>query len=300
MRRNAFTILELLIVILIVATLMGLVIPAVLNVRETSARTQTGSFLMQLSLALQNCDNTWRGLPPATGPFGLLAVDATVHIHLLPFIEQDPLLKEIVAGTAPDLKTVVVPPFVCPQDFTQINDGAGATTFATNLRVLSDLGYNTKWDLALAPDQNGNDPKTGKPWYFGTAGISHSFPDGTSNTIAFATRYSRCGTHGGINFFSTSAAVKNNSPFFGYYAPQLEPSTDAGIENGRTGEIFQIQPAMEDCNPSYTPQSLEPHAISVGLFDGSVRMISASISVTTWGRALQPNDGDQLGRDWDR
>jgi prepilin-type N-terminal cleavage/methylation domain-containing protein len=298
MKRSAFTMIELLIVMLIVATLIGLIVPAVMKVREAGARTRTVSFLKQLTLGLHSCNDVHKGLPPATGEFGDPAVTGTFHIHVLPFIEADNLHKMIAAGAVRDLKTVLVITFVSPLDFTQINDGAGTTSFAANLRVFADLGHKTKWDDTIAPDGNGDDPETGKPWYFGTASIPRSFLDGTSNTIALVTQYSRCGSDGGANYFFNSAGLAKNSPFFGYYAPKLQASADEGIKDGRTGEIFQILPAPESCNPSYTPQSLSRTAISVSLFDGSVRQVDASISVESWGRAVQPNDGQPLGQDW--
>jgi hypothetical protein len=41
------------------------------------------------------------------------------------------------------------------------------------------------------------------------------------------------------------------------------------------------------------------HAImNIGMMDGSVRAISASVSQTTWTSALSPDDGKVLGADW--
>jgi hypothetical protein len=300
MKRSAFTVVELLIVMLIVAALFALIVPAVLKVREAHARTMTVSFLKQITLGLHSCNDVHKGLPPATGEFGKPPVTGTFHIHVLPFIEGDNLHDAIAAGEVRDLKTVLVITFVSPLDFTQINDGAGTTTYAANLRVFSDLGHRTKWDDTIAPDGNGDDPETGKPWYFGTPSIPRSFPDGCSNTLALVTQYSRCGSHDGANYFSNSAGMAKNSPFFGYYAPKLSASADEGIKDGRTGEVFQILPARENCNPSYTPQSLSRTAINVSLFDGSARQVHPSISVESWGRAVQPNDGQPLGQDWNQ
>jgi hypothetical protein len=79
----------------------------------------------------------------------------------------------------------------------------------------------------------------------------------------------------------------------------LPASSDRGIDNGRNGEIFQVQPTGPNCNPSYTPQSYSPSALSVSMFDGSVRMVSAAISPRTWGLLVQPNDGEPLPTDWE-
>jgi hypothetical protein len=261
-------------------------------------------------------------LPPATGPFGVITppneasiggVTMTVHVHLLPYVVQDNLYKMIVKGEvnaaeAPPEKTysvhdIVVPDFIDSSDSTLTRSGAGITNFAANLRVFSDLGFNTKWDAQISPRAGGLNLKTGEPWYYGTASIPGSFPDGTSNTIAFTTQYSVCGAGGGRNLFFNSAGLATNSPFFGYYPPLSAASDDlnsnAGAGNGVRGEIFQILPAQRDCNPSYTPQG-KALGLPVCLSDGSARRISPSISIRTWGLLVQPNDGLPLPEDWDR
>jgi len=70
--------LELVIVMLIVATLMALIVPTVLKVREMQARTQTEHNLKELTLACWSCNDLHRKLPPATGEFGTPAVTGTV------------------------------------------------------------------------------------------------------------------------------------------------------------------------------------------------------------------------------
>src|SRR6266403_594311 len=96
MKRAAFTLIELLFVVAIIAILISLLVPAVQKVREAAARTQTHNQLMQLSLALHSVNDATGQLPPPTGKFG--QVHATLHVHLLPYIEQDNLYRQIVGG----------------------------------------------------------------------------------------------------------------------------------------------------------------------------------------------------------
>ena len=284
MKRAGFTLVELLFVVVIIVILISLLVPAVQKVRETAARTQTHNHLMQLSLALHAVNDATGQLPPPTGKFG--QINATLHVHLLPYVGQENLYRQIVGGMPlAQQHEMVVEIFVAPADPTAPANGKGTTSYAANLRAFDKAGVA----MGKAGFQTAF-----KPTGLGGSSIPDTFTDGTSNTIAFTTRYAIClpAANPGPIFF-TNSCLAGYSPFFGCLANNLP----ASLENV-PAQIFQPGPVDSNCNPDWTPQGFSGRGISVALFDGSVRMVSAGISPATWAAACQPNDGIPLGPDW--
>jgi len=127
-RRPAFTLLELIMVVSIIAVLIALLLPAVQSSREQARRVQCTNNLLQLGLALGNYASTHNVLPPGVveekGP--ILNLPRGYHfswtVQILPFLEQNNVYRRFdfrhgvyhpsneTAGNA------VISTFLCPSN----------------------------------------------------------------------------------------------------------------------------------------------------------------------------------------
>jgi prepilin-type N-terminal cleavage/methylation domain-containing protein len=223
--RRGFTLIELLVVIAIIAVLIGLLLPAVQKVREAANRMSCQNNLKQMALALHNCNDTQRRLPPQAATFGG-AYYAPLLFHLLPYIEQENVFKMAtwldyrgavgilqptrattvnVGAIWPTWSSVNVQDYTwlrqtrirtyqCPSDPSLGNAldwGPGDASYAGNFLVFGGVS-----NITTAPS-NANLETV----WDGRATLPGTFADGTSNTIVFAEKYARCdgtGSPGGV------------------------------------------------------------------------------------------------------
>src|SRR5437762_2822289 len=126
--RKGFTLIELLVVIAIIAILIGLLLPAVQQVREAASRAQCQNNLKQIGLALHNHASAYKYFPTSgaqSAAFGVTGVGFETMgwgYQILPFIEQNNLYKVGKesgpwgwnAAIGKSMVEVPVPTYLCP------------------------------------------------------------------------------------------------------------------------------------------------------------------------------------------
>ncbi len=208
--RRGFTLIEMLVVIAVIATLVGLLLPAVQRTRESASRTKCSNNLKQISLACHLYENT-RGHFPPSRRRGEVQTWAWL---ILPQLEQDNLYKNwpeggqpIGAIACPDFLKTPVPVYFCPsrrqpgehegQAFAQPlacglpNSVPGAVNdYAACIGTTGDDGAN-EWVILLA------EPNPPNGMFRAIRGVrTAEVTDGLSNTILVGEKHIPYGQFG--------------------------------------------------------------------------------------------------------
>jgi prepilin-type N-terminal cleavage/methylation domain-containing protein len=314
--RPAFTLVELLVVIAIIGILIALLLPAVQAAREAARRSQCSNNIKQISLALHNCHDTFKKLPPVWGSYPTMDAandpGSTVFFFLLPYIEQGPAYQKSNNGFYPGIYTVnnymdlgnnqfqylsnlPVQAYLCPSDATAPAEGlwarGGAPSGKTEVGNWAFSNYGVNFQLFGEPDAGDNAGANAK----GKASFA-TMTDGTSNTIAYAEKFRRCGGsgslwgHGNWTITWMSLFAYGSRDGLTGYASNSNPAGTVGLAAKPQSNPMPWESA---CDPTRT-QSQHPGGLQVGLADGSARFVSASIDAAVWWAALTPKGGESL------
>jgi prepilin-type N-terminal cleavage/methylation domain-containing protein len=312
-KHAAFTLVELLVVMAIIATLVGLLLPAVQKVREAANRAQCQNNLKQIALAAHNFHGVQHRFPP-----GATAApsQASALTFLLPYLEQGNLYrqfdfsKNVFADAAnAAARAQQVPTFLCPSDPSQgyFQDPFPPKEVSGQSNYLANLGAHGWWK-----EQDGTLPN--KPsnlngvFAFASRTRLSDIKDGSSNTLLFAEIKRGAGPgHDRLDVSAVAPAVWNNKPFnpaanpYNLTPPAAcgsPPSTlnYTGLEYYRGSFItafytHTVPPNYPgpDCVCGQTldqghlaARSYHPGGVTAALADGSARFISDGIQLGTW------------------
>jgi prepilin-type N-terminal cleavage/methylation domain-containing protein/prepilin-type processing-associated H-X9-DG protein len=309
---DGFTLVELLVVIAIIGILIGMLLPAVQQVREAARRTQCMNNIAQLGLAAHNYDFSNERFPegvidPVQGP--ILSTPSGQHIslfvQLLPYLEQRGMADrfDVNAGTyAPvngPVRELAVPVLSCP------SQGYQVCRLALN------------FSLPVGAEQTDEDAFELTPTPIDPAGQGTEF--------AAISSYAGC-HHGsetpidsdnnGLFFLNSKIGFEDiydgssNTVLFGEYVPN--ENWNLGWASG-TRATLRNMGAISDFNTIYSAtqagiapkpdfvggfSSAHPGTLNFCMADGSVKALSNTINATICEQIGNREDGEMMG-DWD-
>ena len=174
LRRKAFTLIEILVVIVIIAILAGLLLPAVQKAREAARSASCANNLKQIGLAMANFESAAGHYPSSWLPVPSDGTDRdgwSAQSVLLPYIEQNNVsaalnysltfdnasatIVTLADGTTAPVTSLRIPTFMCPsekQDIAKLKNGV-ASQYPLNYAV--NLGTWFVWDPVTGNGGNG-------------------------------------------------------------------------------------------------------------------------------------------------
>lgn len=333
--RRAFTLIELLVVIAIISILIGLLVPAVQNVRAAAARTQCQNNMKQIGLAMHNYMAANKALPSN----GIYKFDGTTvttvspwsaMARILPHIEQEALFRNIDFTISYSTQTAIssqrVATFVCPvdqQDRISSNGNHWMLSYATNqgtYGVLLKKATGFQIGDGAFSAVRGMKPRDFIDGMSNTLGLSEV--KGFTNRIgssANTTRYDPVATPPtaaagvgtlpppGMSLGTFSATSFTHGEWVDGkvhetgFTTAFPPNTVVKYSSGGVDYDVDFVSATEsnagDTYAAVTSRSYHSGVVNVVLMDGSVRTVSSSIAPETW-RALGTRAGGEVMADY--
>jgi prepilin-type N-terminal cleavage/methylation domain-containing protein/prepilin-type processing-associated H-X9-DG protein len=281
MRRPAYTLLELLVVMAIIGVMVGMLLPAVQKVREAANRMSCANNLKQLALAAHHYHDAQQAFPPgffrASGPWLQVKV-STLYVALLPYFEQENLhrrwdyerygnnLGAYPGATASQVLAIAIcPSDTLPRPAVDTNDTSlmprhwGLVSYGGNAGIRA-TGGQTKDGI----------------FYEGSRVRIADVTDGTSTTLLFG---ERCHWDPDYDRLCPRDPIATNS--WWAYAGTADVLLSAAVPIN-----YQVPPEAMNCDEVKADRlcafgSQHPGAANFALADGSVRFLLSSLPLST-------------------
>ena len=308
-RRTAFTLIELLVVIAVIGILIGLLLPAVQQVREAARNTECLNNLRQIGIAIQNYEGAKRRIPPSRAADAYL----TWHVTLMPYLEQNNLFYsfdnlEPYGYQDPDVVQTPVSTYFCPSR-REAGEVSVFESFGEPIGSVGDYAGNAGSEQFFIP----GDPNYTGEWSLFDVEVDGVFNSGYShqNPIDPDTFRLKTGPRGRYRFADITDGLSNTA-FVGEKTISTlhmnEPGGwgDGCIYNGnepgtsmRLGGIglpITMDGDSQSPSPGSVPTFGSAHAVTCNftLGDGSTRGISDNIAESVLHKFCSRNDGGVL------
>jgi prepilin-type N-terminal cleavage/methylation domain-containing protein/prepilin-type processing-associated H-X9-DG protein len=305
-RRSAFTLIELLVVIAIIAILIGLLLPAVQKIREAANRMKCSNNLKQLVLGLHNHHDAEGEFPAALeiiyAPGTTTSIRHSWTPHILPYIEQDNIWRKYRfdvnwddpanAGAGGAIREKVGT-FLCPS---APQTGRHANRGCLDYVATTERTWPNPWVSAQeAPFVQKGDPQfigvlgqTNIPGGEGKANRTFaSIGDGTSNTMILA----ECS--GRNRRFIMGKEDPTQTWTAGPWANPNSRISVGGFNPASPSDA--VGPCVVNCINDKEIYAFHPGGANIGMADGSVRFLKASVHIDVVLKLLTRDRGEVNG-----
>ena len=318
---NGFTLVELLVVIAIIGILIGMLLPAVQQVREAARRITCGNNMRQMSLAMLNYESANQVFPPGikSRELGNSLSDSQVEgfmrqrgfgwgAIILPFMEQN-AHHDRLSDASDNFRTPMwvvggvnlaqnsIPPYTCPSDPLPPEGGerpddegfksnyVGVMSAKWTEQDLLDIADVSRFELVRTGPLNSAREKANAAFpgilFFNSEIGFGQIPDGTTNTFVVGERDGQQLENG----FERAASVWCGVNQAQWLNGVLGPTT--------ADPRFTLNSAAGDFWTQWVPfSSSHPGGANFGRADGSVTFVPDTVNGTTFESMGTRNGGE--------